>query len=374
MTQTTNNLSFLEWSKNKNPNDYWYASNVPEDFAIKQYNHFYKTLKKQALKCKQVTWFVTNNCDLNCSHCGVSANQRKFKELTFNDFIQIIPTLKKIGVEYITLSGGEPLLRKDINQIVDTLKANDFKVGMVSNGTKMEEFCSNFKEHKLDSILISIDGLEENHSKVRKSNTNFKKAVEAIKIAKQAGVKMVSVNTCVFPENITDLEPLKELLFSQGIDQWTLRPVSPSGRANNKAEYELSYEQIKDLLLYVKDNLEKDFEITVGSDLGYLGKLDSYLYLAPYFFSLGWNSMVILPNGDIKGFDEEHLPLEGNIFQDDLEEIWLTKFLYYRKPDIPEACITCTYLSRCRGGNLATAELGKRCIKPVLEMLETYEG
>lgn len=365
-----NNLQFSEWLKTKKYNDYWFASDTPDDYALVKFKQNYQLLKSKKLSCKQITWFVTNKCNLSCIHCGVSANERKFSEVSLTDFQKIIPQLKNIGVEYITLSGGEPLLRKDILDIINMLKDNSFKVGIVTNGTFIDKLKVLPKKNIPDAISISIDGLEKNHSFIRKSKSNFNQTIQGIKTAKELGVKIVSVPTCVYPENINELEELKKIIFENGADQWILRPVSPSGRAGDKTHYELSYIQIKDLLIYVKENIEKGYEITVGSDLGYLGKLDSYIYLSPYFSIIGWYSMSILPNGDIKGFDELHLPVEGNIFNDNIDDIWFENFKYYRKPDITEECLSCQYFSRCRGGNIVTAELNRRCIKPVLEMLD----
>lgn len=370
MISEENQLKFSDWLKTKKVNDYWFSSNVSNDSVLKKFKEYYSYFREGNLKCKQVTWFVSNKCNLNCLHCGVSANQREFKELSLADFENIIPDLKSIGVEYITLSGGEPLLRKDILDIIVMLKDNNFKVGMVTNATYIEKLKTLKREHIPDAISISIDGLEKNHSDIRKSKSNFKQTINGIKIAKELGVKIVSIPTCVYPYNINDLEELKEIIFKQGADQWVLRPVSPSGRADGKSEYEMSYEQIKDLLIYVKNNIEKGYEITVGADLGYLGAFDSYIYLSPYFSNIGWNSMSIIPNGDIKGFDELHLPVEGNIFNHNIKDVWNTNFQYYRNPYVPDDCIACNYFGNCRGGNTVTAELGKRCIKPVLEMLE----
>jgi radical SAM protein with 4Fe4S-binding SPASM domain len=370
MHSEINNINFLEWLKSKKYNDYWFISDTPDNYALSTYNKNYKLLKSQQLKCKQLTWFVTNKCNLSCVHCGVSANERNFKDIGEKEFTELIPDLKELGVEYITLTGGEPLLKKDIIEIITLLKENNFKVGMVTNATYIDKLKNLKPENIIDAISISIDGLEINHSIVRKSSNNFQQTIDGIKIAKQLGIKIVSIPTCVYPQNIKDLEELKEIIFSQGADQWVLRPVSPSGRAGGKNEYEMSYEQIKDLLLYVKKNIENGYEMTVGSDLGYLGKLDSYLYLTPFFLTTGWNSMTLLPNGDIKGFDEIHLPVEGNIFKNNIKDIWLNNFEYFRNPYLPEECITCKYFPRCRGGNLITAELNRRCIKPVLEMLD----
>ncbi len=362
--------NFVQWLKNKNENDYWYASDVPQDFAIKKFHYYSKALKEKSLQCKQVTWFITNKCDLSCVHCGVSANERAFSELTLEQFITFIPKLKKIGVEYITLSGGEPLVRKDAPEIISTLKKYGFKLGMVTNGSKVKKLCQNMTEYKLDSISISIDGMEKNHSLIRKSKSNFQKAIESIKTAKEAGVKIVAVSTCVYPHNIEDLELLKETIFSNGADQWILRPITPSGRAFEKSDYFMNHHQIKNLLYFATLNLLKGYDVTVGADLGYLGKLDSSLYSAPYFCSVGWNSMIILPNGDIKGFDEAHLPYEGNLLTDDLEEIWFNGFKYYREPNLPETCYQCEYFISCRGGYIPGAEMGRRCLKPVLKMFE----
>lgn len=364
-----NQIDFLKWLKTKKNNDYWFSPDTIDNYALRKNKTNYALLREKKLKCKQLSWFVSNKCNLNCIHCGVSANQRKYKEVSFSDFENIIPALKDIGVEYITLSGGEPLLRKDILDIINLLKTNNFKVGMVTNATYINKLKNLKPENIPDALSISIDGLEKNHSEIRKNNNNFNQTIEGIKTTKQLGVKIVSIPTCVYPNNIQDLDQLRDTIFAQGADQWILRPVSPSGRADGKLEYEMSYTQIKDLLIYVKENIEKGYEVTVGSDLGYLGSLDSYIYLSPYFSSIGWNSMSMLPNGDIKGFDEEHLPIEGNIFNDNLKDIWNNNFKYFRDPYIPDDCITCEYFGNCRGGNIVTAELGKRCIKPALDLL-----
>ncbi|MFN8673202.1 MAG: radical SAM protein [Candidatus Sericytochromatia bacterium] len=371
MSELTNNLDFSTWIKTKKDNDYWYVSDVPYNYGILKFHNYTNLLKNNQLKCKQVTIFVTNRCDLACLHCGVSANERQFSELTLENFEKIIlPKLKTIGVEYITLSGGEPFLRKDIVEIITLIKKEGFKLGIVSNGSKIKK---NFKKLDIlaipDTITISIDGLEKNHTKIRKNKTNFKKAIEAITILKQFEVPIVAVSTCIYPYNLNDLEELKKIIFNLGADKWILRPISPSGRASDINDYYLTNEQLRDLLFYIKNNVENNYDISIGADIGYLGKLDSYIYLEPYFSSTGWDSMIILPNGDIKGFDEIYLPKEGNILIDDIEKIWKEGFKYYREPELPDDCLKCEYFTSCRGGYISGAEMGKRCIKPVLKML-----
>jgi len=359
----------ISWLKTKKENDYLFSSNVPPDFALQKFKQLSEQLNKRTLKCHQVTWFVTNRCNLSCLHCGVSANQRRFSEISLADFAKIIPDLKELGVNFVSLTGGEPLIRKDIFEIIDLLKNSGFKVGMVTNASRLAELCSRMGDNKIDSLSISIDGLEKNHSLIRKSKNNFQETIAGIKMAKEAGINIVVVFTCVYPDNLQDLDELREMIFSAGADQWVLRPVTPSGRASAKENYFLSPEQVRDLLYYVKNVLEQGFDVSVGGEIGYLGKLDSYLYLSPYFSYAGWHSFVVLPNGDIKGFEELHLPVEGNIRKGDLKKIWFEGFNYYRNPELPDACLSCEYFSHCRGGHLPGAELGKRCIKPIIQLL-----
>lgn len=363
-------LEFQDWLKTKKDNDYWLVPDVPFDSAIQKFNYYTNKLKEKKLKCRQVTWFVTNKCNLSCVHCGVSANDRLFKDLTLEEFSKITPQLKKIGVEFVTLSGGEALLRKDIVEVITFLKENGFKVGLVTNATYLTKTLQKLGKNIPDSISISIDGLEENHFLIRQNKSNYKTAIKAITEAKELGVNIISVATCVYPHNLKDLEELKTTLFEAGIDQWVLRAITPSGRASEKQNYFLDKQQIKDLLIYIKNNIENGYDITVGADLGYLGKLDSSIYLYPYFCTVGWDSFVILPNGDIKGFEEDYLPVEGNVLKDDIEKIWLKKFKYYRKPKLTNECLKCAYFSRCRGGYIPGAEVGRRCIKGTLELLE----
>lgn len=363
-------LDFILWLKNKKNNDYWYLKDSPDDYALRLYNENIQLLKEKNISCKYLNWFVTNNCNLSCNHCGVSANDIKFKNLTLEEFANIIPDLRKIGTEYISLSGGEPFSRKDIFDIIAVLKICEFKVSAVTNGFNFKKNKKKLSEYPLNSIMISIDGLEETHNKIRGSKNSFQEAISAIEVSKEVGINVVNVHTCVYPENFGELEKLRELFFSKGINQWILRPVFPSGRAKDKNKYSLSNEQIKELLYFARDSVFQGFDIIMGDDIAYLGKLDSILSMKPFFFSGGWNSMVILPNGDIKGVEEDFLPVEGNILKDSIIDIWYNKFEYYRFPKIPSTCLNCNYYPNCHGGYLPGGEIDKRCIKQVLEIID----
>ncbi len=361
---------FINWLKNKKENDYWYLNNSSNTYALEKYNEILEKLKNQDLPCRYITWFVNNICNLSCDHCGVSANDLSYDNLSIIDFANIIPELIKLGTEYVTLSGGEPFLRKDIIEIIELLHYSDFKVGIVTNGSKISKYSKKLLKHGPDSVTVSIDGLRKNHDKIRGKKGSFEKALDSLEIFREVGVKLINVHTCIYPENLDELDELREIFFNKKIDQWVLRPIFLSGRADGKNQYSLSDNQVKNLLIYAKNSVELGYDVSIGGDLGYLGKLDSILSSKPYFDTTGWSGMVILPNGDIKAFNESYLPIEGNILKDNIKDIWYDKFTSYRFQEIPQECISCEYHGRCRCGYYPALELGKRCIRPILRELE----
>lgn len=356
-------LDFKSWSQDKAPWEYWHAGLVPDDYAQQQRQHYLERLDNRQLTLGHVVWHVTNRCNLLCHHCGVAGGERKYSEISLDDFARALGPMMRLGLKYVTLSGGEPLLRKELFDIIAVLKICKLKVGMVSNGHNFRHFETQFLEHAPDTLSISIDGLEKNHNQIRAHSGSFQQTLEALKLAKTWGIHIVNVNTCVSPQNLSEMSELRDLIFDLGVDHWILRPITSSGRAED-ADYALNQEQLKDLLHFSKASLEAGYDLTLGGT-GFLGPWDSLIYSYPHFPHSGWNSFYILPNGDIKGFNEDGLPVEGNILEDDIEKLWYSGFESYRHPELPLDCLQCDYFQRCGGGNIAEAHTGLRCAKPL---------
>lgn len=360
--------AFVQWLQSRGPEDYFDGSRIGAEFAREALSLKRLQLQQGQLALRHVVWHVTNRCNLLCAHCGVRGGETRYQDLSLEQFAGALPQLMRLGLSHVTLTGGEPLLRKDLFEIIAVLQLCRIKVGMVSNGHNFAHFESGFRAHPPDAISISIDGLASHHDRLRLSQGSYDQTLTAVRLGRAWDLPLVSVNTAVWAENLADLPALRDQIFAAGAQHWVLRPITRSGRAET-GEYGLDQRQIEELLRFAAESLYQGYDLTVAG-LGYLGPLDGWLHMAPYTSNFGWDSLYVLPDGSIKGFNEAHLPVEGHLLTDDLASMWYQGFGTYRDAPLPEMCGDCPYLGRCYGGNHAEAQTGTRCIRPVLEKIE----
>ena len=126
-----------------------------------------------------VSWEITSKCDSKCTYCGFSSVRRK--DLPLAKIIYIIDHLKKNGTKILSLTGGEPLLRKDITEIVAYAVSKGIKTGINTNGYHLQNNLSILKY--VNSITLSLDGNEIVNDKTRGRGA-FKYTLNAAEIIK----------------------------------------------------------------------------------------------------------------------------------------------------------------------------------------------
>lgn len=152
-------------------------------YLASYFRSFIKLFLKRILPPEQVTFFVTNRCNLNCSHCFVEGkNQDENKELTISEIAMMS---RQIGrVKFLTITGGEPFLRQDLPEIVKILNKNlkPSMITILTNGfltdkitEKINEILQNCKETDI-LVKVSIDGPAEIHDKMRLVDGSFRNA------------------------------------------------------------------------------------------------------------------------------------------------------------------------------------------------------
>lgn len=129
--------------------------------------------------------YITNRCNLNCKYCFVSPYWDKKEDLTFAELCKIFDEEKELGVEMVTLLGGEPMLRQDFGEIINYLDRKGMIIDVITNGYFMQRY-ENVLD-KIDSICISIDGNEETTDALRGKGA-YKQAIKVIKFAKSKGM------------------------------------------------------------------------------------------------------------------------------------------------------------------------------------------
>ena len=156
---------------------------------------------------------VTNACNLRCPYCyGRYTFRKGVKDFTTNELISLIDEVDSLGTKIINLGAGEPLMRKDIEEIIGYIRSKDIECRMNTNGHLVPQRLSAVK--KLSSICISIDGDEGAHDRY-KGKGSFQKVLSAIEICRDNDIPVHS-STMLSKYNIHTIDFILELAKEMG--------------------------------------------------------------------------------------------------------------------------------------------------------------
>ncbi len=142
---------------------------------------------------------VTQRCNLNCIYChreGISENENK--EMLPEEIERITKIGKKFGVKKVKITGGEPLVRDDICEIVERIANIGFEdVSMTTNGVYLEEYAADLKKAGLDRVNVSLDTLKREVYKKITGSDFLERVVNGIEEAYNVGLKPIKINVVV---------------------------------------------------------------------------------------------------------------------------------------------------------------------------------
>lgn len=178
-------------------------------------------------------WELTNKCNLSCGHCYYNANSKTSNaEFSAGEALGIARQLGEMGVFEVYLTGGEALLRDDWPQIIAKLREYDIQVGIITNGTKVDEAAAEkIAQLKVKWVQISIDGsMPEIHEKARGLAGSWEKSVAAVKYLKDRGVR-VHVSFVPSSVNYFDVGNVIKLCAEMGLEYFVTDMLVLTGRA-----------------------------------------------------------------------------------------------------------------------------------------------
>lgn len=180
-----------------------------------------------------VIWNLIRRCNLTCRHCYSISTDIDFPgELSTDEVFAVMDDLYRYGVRVLILSGGEPLLRRDIASIAARAKSMGFYVGLSTNGTLIDD--SNIAwiaALGFDYLGISIDGTRDTHDAFRRKQGAYDASMSAVRLARDAGIK-VGLRFTLTQDNACDLDALLRLVDAEGIDKFYLSHLNYAGRGN----------------------------------------------------------------------------------------------------------------------------------------------
>ena len=206
---------------------------------------------------RQLFWECTLRCNLSCRHCGSDCKQiSAVKDMPKEDFARVLDSVAAATDPHkvmINITGGEPLCRPDLEECGKMIYEKEFPWGMVTNGLALTpQRYRRLLQCGLRAMTISLDGIGESHDWMRGRNGSFEKAAAAIKMVIDSGEIAFDVVTCVNKRNFGQLNELKEYLIGLGLKEWRLFTVFPAGRAAQDPELQLSPEEFRGLMEFIK--------------------------------------------------------------------------------------------------------------------------
>jgi radical SAM enzyme (rSAM/lipoprotein system) len=279
------------------------------------------------------------------------------------DFLRVIDSITPhvdTHKVFVIFTGGEALLRDDLEEVGLELYRREYPWGLVTNGFLLDEKrLESLLASGMHSITVSLDGFEEQHNWIRRHPQSFAKAVEAIKLLAQQKDILWDVVTCVNPQSYPHLREFRDYLVSLGVPAWRLFSIFPMGRAAHDPELQLSDEQFRGILDFIKGERlkvkgERSIDVSYACE-GFLGHYEQKVRDHFFYCRSGVEVASIRCDGAISGCTSVRSNMDqGNIYTDDFWDVWQNKFQIMRDRSWArkDQCKDCKVWRYCEGSGL----------------------
>ncbi|MFC6614156.1 TIGR04347 family pseudo-SAM/SPASM protein [Halopenitus salinus] len=326
-----------------------------------------------------VVWNTTKRCNLYCDHCYASADTDGAPgELSTAEGKALLDQLADFGVPVVLFSGGEPLVRDDLPELVSHAADRGLRPVLSTNGTLLtEESAATLRDAGLQYAGVSVDGLPERNDAFRGKEGAFDAAIRGIEACLDAGLK-TGLRYTITDRNAADLEGVIDLLTDVGVDRFCFYHLDYGGRGKGIVDADLSPAEKRDAVRRLFD-LTREYHAN-GEEIETLlvGNYADAAYLIEYARrELGPEAASRIrtylernggdPAGeriaDVDPVGNVHLTQfwqgysPGNVRDRPFGAIWrdahnpLLEALYDRDSRLTGRCHECQYRDVCRGGS-----------------------
>jgi radical SAM protein with 4Fe4S-binding SPASM domain len=319
-----------------------------------------------------VIWEITGSCNLKCDHCLSDSGKPFVNELSTDEAKSVIDALVTMKVFNINFSGGEPLIRPDIFELLEYASNKNMAMDLLTNGTLIsEKILDRLENTNIFNVQVSLDGLRGTHDDFRGIKATFDRAVRAVSLLIDRDFN-VSISSAVTKKNINEIPEIIDLAIDLGARNYKTTLFMPAGRGKgNVDEYVLSPLEAKDfvaMLNEMKKELGNKISISCEELYPWLngtskeditcsnGKRKSTVGC-----TAGNSSLYIMPDGRIAPCPFLREFVAGESRKQDLQEIWDSAPLFdvfrnIKGSDLGGKCGECEFLGlSCFGGCRAAA-------------------
>jgi 12,18-didecarboxysiroheme deacetylase len=208
-----------------------------------------------------VVWNVGQRCNLKCVHCYSQSKDIEYPgELNTKEAKAMLDGLAEYGAPVILFSGGEPLMRKDLMELITYAKDKGLRAVISTNGTLItEEKAEELKQFGLSYVGISLDGLKETNDKFRGIEGAFDDALQGIRNCLKLGIK-VGLRFTINKRNAQDIPGIFELIEKEKIPRVCFYHLVYSGRGSRLMEEDLTHEETRNVVDLIIDKTKEAHE------------------------------------------------------------------------------------------------------------------
>ncbi len=306
-------------------------------------------------------WECTLRCNLACRHCGSDCRvDPGVKDMPLEDFLRVLDTQITPHVNpedvLIIFSGGEVLMREDLEEAGREVMRRGYPWGMVTNGMALtQKRLDALVDAGLKTVSVSFDGFEPQHNYIRRNPLSYERALNAVRMIVRKPELEYDVITCCTGALLPRLEEFREMLIREGVKHWRVFSIFPMGRAKSDDSLRMTNEQFRELLEFIR-RTRKEGRIDVSYACeGFLGGYEAEVRDQFYQCAAGVSVASIRVDGSISGCTSIRGNYhQGNIYKDDFWDVWQNRFEPFRNREWmrKDECGDCKMFRYCMGGGM----------------------
>jgi cyclic pyranopterin phosphate synthase len=248
---------------------------------------------------------LTNRCNVNCLYCHHDGMVKSKDEMTADELYTICKVAKNIGVKKIRLSGGEPLLKKDIVESVEKINSLGFKdISMTTNGILLEKYAQDLKDAGLNRVNVSLDTLNRETFEFITKKDYLEDAKKGILKAVEVGLYPVKINMVIMKDiNQDEIEDMFEFCKEHGIVLQLIELIESENCDDDKfsVDYHYKLDDIEKELADIADDVHER-KFMQGRKKYYIdgGEIEVVKPVDNATFCANCSRLRITPDGKIK--------------------------------------------------------------------------
>jgi len=317
-------------------------------------------------------WEVTRACSLACQHCRASAEDvRDAGELTLDQGKHLIDQVAEMGTPLLVFTGGDPLQRDDLEDLIRHARTRDLTVATIPAATSRltRDRVFSLRDAGIHQLALSLDGeTAAKHDAFRKVEGTFEKVLEGAKWIREAGVPL-QINTVFGAWNFQDFDALAELVAGLGTVFWEIFFLVPTGRGSQlesctAEQFEILFQKIyalsKTAPFHIKVTEGQHYRRYFLQNNGDASAASPHTGMRPVAakpVNAGNGFCFVDHRGEV--YPSGFLPLAcGNVKTVPLRDIYIHHPVFRDLRDLTQLqgkCAPCEYLEFCSGGSRARA-------------------